>query len=236
MVEITSPDQQIQHIQSKGYWQVRLMPTQPLAEVLTIETCRGTIEKTRVQLRGWDFPHINQKDGFLISYQDFIESFVSFRALNEYWRFYRDGQFIHFFGIESDWYEQTEVLSRLSDGNVKGFEAIAGLYRFTEIFEFASRLAHKSIYPAGLDIEIKLFGTQNRQLYFWDIGRNFHYGHVCRQEPLVVTKRVSSSDLITKSAESALDAYLEILPAFQWTPSREILAEDQKKFLERRIS
>lgn len=234
MAKITS-EEQIELIQSKGYWQVWLRPLASLQDKLSIEKCHEIVENSKVSLRGWDFPHINRNVGFTNNYQEYIESYCSFMALNEYWRFYRDGQFIHFFGIESDWYDQAEVRTKLSQSE-KGFEVIAGLYRFTEIFELASRLARKGNYTSGIDLEVKLFGTQNRQLFMWDIGRNFHANYICKQEPLIVTQQISLEDITTKSAELALNAYLDILPAFQWTkPSRDVLAEDQRKFLERRI-
>ncbi len=52
----------------------------------------------------------------------------------------------------------------------------------------------------------------------------------------IFEKRVSEQDLISKTDELALDAVVEIFEHFNWNnPPRDVLAEDQRKFRERRL-
>ena len=49
----------IANIKSQGYWEIIIQPEKFNKEHLKSQTiCEGLVEKSIVQFRGWDYPHI----------------------------------------------------------------------------------------------------------------------------------------------------------------------------------
>jgi hypothetical protein len=115
------------------------------------------------------------------------------------------------------------------------------LYTVTEIFEFAARVAKQGRSGSATEISVELHGMKDRTLALEDMFRNISVlgGSRHRMSSLdVITHRVELpvTNLLSNTSEDALNAAIAIYERFGWlNPSRQILAEDQKKFLERRL-
>ena len=108
-------------IKSKGYWSVTIRPSHYDKNLIeTHKELRQLIESNKVVLRGWDYPHI-VKEGIERVSEDSIESSCDWPEgpVYEYWRFYKTGQFIHYFSTREDW--------RLNDEKIKDKTRIVSL-------------------------------------------------------------------------------------------------------------
>jgi hypothetical protein len=107
------------------------------------------------------------------------------------------------------------------------------LYSFTEIYEFAARLAQKNLFRKSVLLSINLHGMKNRKLTFFQIGRHLLGDYVCHIEDIPREKEIPIETLLGNAKEIALDETLEIFKRFNWnTPPRDILKKDQQKLLE----
>jgi hypothetical protein len=235
-------------IKSTGYWRVNIRPTKfEKTRIDSPDHCWKLVELCRVYLRGWDYPHMEEKT----IGEDWVQSGVDLDTFGhvELWRFYQSGQFIHYFSCLED-YREKEVNTlikgsragrllqkgALDQGRYSGLSVLSTLYRVTEIFEFAARLAQREVLQPSLEISIKLVGMENRTLFFWDPGRQLLDAYFPQINEILFEKKLSIGESIAESHANALDATIYIFGKFRWlSPSRQILAEDQRKFLERRL-
>ena len=78
----------------RPHWRVVVRPNEFDAErIPSLADCWSTVERSRVALRGWDYPHIdheNQAGG-----EDWIASWIHWGLYIEYWRLFQSGQFVH---------------------------------------------------------------------------------------------------------------------------------------------
>jgi len=223
----------IEKIKSRGYWEVVIRPT--IFEKVRIKTLgesKEIIHTSRVSLRGWNYPHIKApKNGM-----DWIEEMTGWENHIETWRFCQSCQFIHLFGCKEDWLENIKFFPQ--DFNIepgKGLEILNTLFTFTEIYEFATRLVVKGIMGEELEIKITLHRMKGRKLFFFNHDRYLSADYICGIDQLPVQKIVDGKELLGNGAKYALDDFIQIMVWFNWDRvPREVFAEDQKKFLERR--
>lgn len=131
------------------YWRVIIRPNRYDEELIASRSkCLKLMEKTRVRLRGWDFPAGTSGESEIVQGSRWIGSSCHFMGSIEYWRFYQSGQFVHWSAVrevtERQWREklQGSVMGCLLDFDldaVPGFISITNLlYNVTEFFESRS--------------------------------------------------------------------------------------------------
>ena len=232
----------INYVKSRGHWFINLYPIEPIKDRIPLrDECEDIIKKSAVHLRGWDYPYvpISQSDFAKIYFgADYVEAFVDSGDHKEVWRYYQSAQFLHYLSLSEDWHSEDERLS-VSYKNVKPgsvLNVIRTIYTITEIFEFIRRLAKLHLYDDGINIEILLFGIQNRRLAIFDpdrvpLGDNY----IAQIDKLPWSKKgIPKDDLITKSDEIAFDLICYIFKTFNWENlPKEIIKKDQLKFLQR---
>ncbi len=232
-----NPTELLARIKAAGHWRVVLRPTVHEARrVTSLSACWHLLESNQVRLRGWYFPHLSNNhrqnmDGWIESGSDWQDEL-------EYWRFYQSGQFLHYHSFIENFHE---VPWRSSEYPGRGkpqkcLEIVSTLYRISEIYEFASRLAQRGVMDPECEIQIDLTDTQERELVFWTIDRFLSGRYVSQLEKISFHATHSQDELVAKSAEFALDAAIYVFERFNWNnPPREVLAEDQRRLLERRL-
>jgi len=230
----------LKKIKSRGYWEVIIRPTQFKKERISLPECTQIVQVCKVRLRGWDYPHISSRHPPYVGGSDYVESLTDWNGYKELWRMYQSGQFVHLFGCREDWLgEQKSIFGPSRYSHIKlcsVLEVIMTLYSVTEIYEFASRLAEKNLFEGNAFLSITLHGMQNRKLTFFEFGRSLFDDYVCHVNDLSQEKTIAVNELLGRGHEIALDHTLQILERFNWlSPPREILKEDQQKFLEGRI-
>jgi hypothetical protein len=217
-------DELLTEIHKFGYWRVLIHPTEFQQDrIPSLSDCQEAIEKAKVSLRGWDYPHI-QYDNIRRG-QDWIESGIDFMGHKEYWRFYQSGQFIHHFSSR----EET-VLSK------RGLEVVATIFQFTEILEFAARLATREILSPQVTLSVTLSNIKGYSLFFENLLRLLARDYTSHIDKIEWERTLTTEEIVSKSAEIALDAVEFVFDRFGLEKGkRSIWAEDQRKLLERRL-
>ena len=213
-------------IRSRGHWQVVIRPTAFVAgRVSDIAVLFPIVEHSSVQLRGWDFPHVDRNDRPIIDV-NCVGQETRWQHMLETWRIYQTGQFFHLAGIWDDWRDQSEWWppppgwspgERLGIGDV--------LFRFVEIFEFAARLSTTAAGDDSMHIEVRLGGLANR-LLFVDSPSRLPY---LRGQPRIAINEfpfevdVSKTELEADPRGLALRGSIEVFKRFGWEPPLENL-------------
>jgi hypothetical protein len=242
MIELPIPVLQHPH------WRVNFRPAVYEDNLIpTLAKCLDIIEKNKLSLRGWDFPHLSRHDTERGQGNNWIASWSDFMGHYEYWRFYQSGQFIYLSSVrevtETEWRKKLEAdmkshLSYMRDINwetVPGYISIVNfVYNITEIYEFAARLCQAQVYSGTLNIKIELKGIKGFVLSApWD--RVWHSYYSASENDLATTNDFATDTLVASSKDAALKSIVWFFERFGWlNPPEETIARDQEKLLKGR--
>lgn len=222
-------------LKSRGYWEVKIRPADfKENRIGDLQTCKETLRELKVSLRGWSFPFYNISEPPTNGI-NYVEQALDWEDKIEFMRYYQSGQFVHYSAMSEDWQEQSRWL-RIKAKPGEFLSIIGCLYLFTEIYEFASRLANKGMLGDFCKISITLYGNRDRTLTMLDPGRLLFAKYTSAIDVIPRERDVATPDLITKSAEFALDDVVWVFQRYNWdNVPRGVLQDDQKKLLERRL-
>lgn len=231
------------------HWRVNFKPDEYHEDLIpTLAKCFEIIQKNKLSLRGWDYPHLSNRDNERAVGTNWIASWSDFMGHKEYWRFHQSGQYLHLFSVreatEPEWRQkmQSDMRSHLSFmedvkwDEVPGFISMLNfVYSMTEIFEFAARLCQAEIYSGILSIDVRIKGIKGFVLAAdWD--RAWHSYYAASENDLGRSWSLKSDVLIAESSEKSLDAIIWFFERFGWlSPSIEVIRKDQDNFLKGRI-
>jgi hypothetical protein len=231
------------------HWRVNIRPGSYEPNLIpTLKDCYDVIEQAKVRLRGWDYPHLSHRQNERAQGTNWVACWSDSQGQFEYWRFYQSAQFLHLFSVreatEPAWREQLgrEARSHFSHLTEIDWSQVPGcisfvntLYRITEIFEFAARLAQRGVYEGLVSIRIDIKKIKGFVLMA-GFDRIWTDYYAASEEELGKTWQIASTDLISASAEHSLAATSWFLERFGWLePSIDVLRKDQGKFLKREL-
>jgi hypothetical protein len=235
----------IDKIKSRGYWRVIIKPTKfNKNSIPSLDECRQLIEESKVDLRGWDYPHLPRLGEGLVKGVDWIEASTEsmiWIPITEYWRFYQSGQFAHLINCEEDWVSRDQLQIQ-NWRNLPLPERVLSIsntvYRVTEIYEFAARLATKEIFSSDLSITVELHGMKDRGLVITARMRApLLENYICRVNDLPYPPKVVSIEtLLAQSSELAFENIVWFFERFNWQNIPvHVIRDDQRRLLERRL-
>ncbi|MFO7676086.1 MAG: hypothetical protein R6X12_07225 [bacterium] len=226
-------------IKSRGHWRVNFRPLSASHRLDSSEACREVVERNVLELRGTDYPHYPRKqdtDAELELGKTFCEGRSDWVPFKELWRMYQSGQFIHYVALWEDWHATQQNLFGFKPGDHLSIEG--AVYRLTEVFEFAARLARdrSGVYTDGLSIAVSLHGTAHRSLWLRDQQRMPLTGAYQSQQSQVNlgVRNYTPAELLTSSPRESFAATVHLFKAFGWTdPNLEMIREYQDRLLKR---
>ena len=221
----------IEKVRLRGHWRVVVRPTTfDEFRVENILNLPKILESCAVQLRGWDFPHIDHQTAPAIG-TDSVSQNIDWEMYVEYWRFYQSGQFLHLDGFKEDWLDQREVLGGRDPWPIGERLAVMGtVFRFTEIFEFAARLSLSEAGDDATHIEISLNGLKDRLLWIDESRRaGFDSPRAATEDQYLFQREYSEAELAADTRNLALDPAMELFRRFRWDASLETLRSMQEE-------
>jgi hypothetical protein len=226
------------------HWRVNFRPSAyDPTRLKTLAECLAVLQKTRVLLRGFDFPHIPNASE-LVYGDTWIAGSTDFEGHVEYWRLYQSTQFLYLGAVreatQPEWGAKLRQDMKWKAGvdieGVPGFMSLTNVvYNVTEYFELAARLAQTEIYVDPVTITITIKGISGfmlaaEQYPFW-VGR-----YIAREGELRYVETFSPADLISSAADHALHCTLWFFERFGWLkPSVDAIRADQQKLLTRQF-
>lgn len=219
----------IDRIRSIGHWRVVFRPARPLQQQLSFAECEQAVERNRVTLRGWDFPHISHRrdDGGGYSREDgFAENWCDWIHSAEFWRMYRSGQFVSYRSLEQD-------LDGSRTGDQRYLDVRDTIYSVSEFIEFAHRMTKEGVYRDGYQAEISLVNTKGR---FLDVGPGrmpFLDARRTKLDAISLKTEVTASQINEGASAISLPLIIELFSNFGWDTSPTQIGIDQEKFYRR---
>ena len=222
----------LEKIKASGYWRINLRPARTLEKELTLKHCREVVAAANVSLRGWDYPHVANRNDDQVGYGNndgFIENWTEWKTMLEFWRMYQSGQFLHYRNMWED-YEEVEHAPQ------KPFLSIVGaIYVFTEVAEFANRLATNSGYPEGVDISIAAVNTVGRRLWVGGNRMPFIEPMTTGVERVEVTGTLLTGASTIPPIDIASQLLMSFFDQFGWQPNLDQIRSDQERLLKRQF-
>lgn len=226
----------LEEIQSKSYWRVNFRPTAALDAPLSLPRCNEVVDRAKVSLRGWDYPHMSSRRDDETGHgpaDQYYEHWIAWWAHHEFWRMYRSSQFLHYRGLKEDWedWASEQPARRPPQG---GISVLGVIWHWTEVFEFLFRLHENELYRDGARVDLSLENTAGRQLWINEWNRMpFSYERRTDAPRIVHSFDLSPDDLGRKDHSFYLADLRDFFEHFDWTPSDDILRSDQRRLLTR---
>lgn len=234
--------QLLETIKKRGYWQINFKPLTD--QHLGFLQCKDLIEKSSVRFQGWPYPYVpgvRKENSDLAPGDNYYEGWIDSGAEKEIWRMYQSGQFIHIKAMEEDWLKEDsffgEELKKIEAGTI--LDIPWAVYRITEVFEFAARLARKGLYKDGMEINVLLGNVSGRRL---EIMTDRLRAMSLFEEYKAVIDNIPFSrvynwlEITEETKERALEVIIYIFHRFGWeTPPVEAFKNDQEKLITRRL-
>jgi hypothetical protein len=219
-------------IKSRGHWRIAIRPVSFNEARVPYEELSNIIEQRQVQFRGWYVPHISH-DIPMMRGADWVGQESAHWYHLESWRFFTSGQFALVRAFPDDWRYENDPDAPESWVPGARVQVATLLFLFTEIFEFAARLAMS---PAGdneMQIRIVTSGLLDRNIVVDDFHRaelSEAYRASMDEYPYEIT--VARDELVTEARNLAVQASRELFMRFGWTTVRpELLAEYQQELV-----
>jgi hypothetical protein len=221
---------------TRGFWRVEARPADYVERrVQSIAVLRRVIEKSRVELRGWDFPHMG-KHWDLPDSQASVGVDTDWGTHVETWRAFLSGQFVFRGSIWTDWMDQHHFSGVAKDWKPStSLPIVSSLWSLTEFMEFAARYSQTEAGgdPMVVDISLHrlrgrvLVGDHDRRVWFDNYGP-------ARLDTFSFSRTVARTELVSTAAQLARDAATELFTAFGYEPHPSLLDEVQKELLAQR--
>lgn len=221
----------LEKIRRRGYWQIVIRPAEFIEKrIHDIVLLYPILQKNYVSLRGWDFPHLDSHISPQI-YLDSIGQELDWQHHISIWRFYQSGQLIYVANMPIDWRDQSSFWPADEQWKPGASLGVADtLYSFTEIFEFAARLALSDAGSERMCIDVTVGNLKGRALSVDDYRRvPLFRNYIASIEKFPQSFELSKSDLIANLRDIALKAANELFKRFGWHITIDALREWQIK-------
>ena len=238
-----SNEELLAEIKSRGYWRVEMHSTEYQDKRLpTRHAMQDLLSSATVSLRGWPYPYFRAEEA---TYNGkWLEGQVNWSYHKEYWQLYESGQWLHYLGLSGAWISREELFKGRSPLPTQhpGYLHVRGdvLFTLTEILRFAVGLAQVGIFDPTAFLSIQLHNTYDYML-FESFKRPWFFIQEYvnpSNKPIEQWKSVPVGQLSTVVDQLALETAIKVFEVFDWVPSEaaeRMLAEDQKKLIERRL-
>ncbi|HEX5504095.1 MAG TPA: hypothetical protein VFW96_15825 [Thermomicrobiales bacterium] len=222
-------------IRERGHWRVVIRPGRFERErIPDIAALYPLLRERAVRLRGWQFPQVTVGQDYRIGL-DWIDKEVEVREYVEYWRLYQSGQFLDVAGLPIDWLDHSAFPVAPPDWQPGQYLPVVDvLYRYTEIFEFAARLALIEAYSISdwVHLEIALRGLHGRRLYNDVPGTTiFLSDREAQIEEFPYEADLPRSELIADAHRLALHQAEQLCQRFGGSQTPGLLESIQAKFV-----
>ena len=226
----------LEKIRSRGYWKMIIRPgTFVEKRIENLPSLYYLLLRTSVEERGLGFPNLGS-DITVQWHEDWISQEFDWEQYLETWRFFQSGQFVDLRGMNEDWRDKSLLLTQRPNwapGQFLGVEDIVDQY--TEVFEFASRLAFTGAGDEEMHLKISIHGIKGRRL----AARTFPEGDSYFKtlgpaviDDLLYKVDLPKAELVSKPRELALEPAAKLLHRFGWKPSVNALRDIQSELFQ----
>ena len=139
---------------------------------------------------------------------------------------YTSGQFLSYVALIEETAEKA-----YETGGTNTLAVDHTIYRVTEIFEFAHRLARQGVYPEGAELTLSLENSDGRRHWLGPQPRiRFHGSKAMSASRIELRSNMPAATLKDGYREQALLSLVRLFDRFGWNPEPKQVAEVQDRF------
>lgn len=221
-------------IKTRGHWRVVVRPLKFIEDrIENVVDLFPIVQKSSVQIRGWDFPHIDNQNTPTIG-RDSVMQEIDWNTHKEHWQLYQSGLFQYLGGFTVDWKESWENVvpqpHKVAPGSLLGVGDVVA--RFAEFFGFASAFAATSAADQEILLEIDCVGLSDRELWV-DSSDRYPFlpdQYLCKLEDYGQQSRFRRETLVAEAENLALLWARELFRRFGWDPTIDMLESTRRIF------
>jgi hypothetical protein len=214
-------------LQEHGYVEVVAYPTTyDPKRIRTIPEARALIERSEVNLRGWNFPHTDKEQAG--AFAEGAESSTIRDRYREGYRLYRSGLYVW----NRVYWEDTQ--GRQSKSGKKALSFVSAIWSFTEYLLFLARLYEMVAPDASVYVQITLHGCKDRELAAFDPEVTWWEGNVSREGVISQAENLQVVELRASHLDVAAKMVKHVFHVFNWADVQDkVIANWQQKLLRR---
>jgi len=160
--------------------------------------------------------------------QNHVEHVTDWQHYLEYWRYYRSGQFVYIGGLASEWRDQSELdPGEYTRGAGRPLNVGEAIYRYTEVFELASRLSLTDGGDDEMCVEIGLHNIDGFDLYLPPSRAGFPVPPRSFINEFTHEVEVTRDSLVADPRSHARKGLSELFQRFKWDPGESFLTSMQ---------
>jgi hypothetical protein len=214
---------------SRGGWITFIHPARFDPHRIQLGALLPLLHRVVVKLRGWDFPHIDPGTPHTIGL-DHIEQVSEWQHHLEWWLFAQSGQLVDTLAFTPDWRDQSTIwppITGWKPGEVLG--VVDSVFKFTEIFEVAARLAADLPGDDDMQVSITGHGLRGRLLTLDDPDLTpFSVPRVATLAEMTYDVLYSRADLMSDPRNAAVKAAVWFFERFGWNAGSSTLQRMQE--------
>lgn len=217
----------LEEIHTRGYWDIHIRPETFQQERVQLSQLHQLVTNVAVNYRGGEFPYTTLRQPDLG--HDWIGLEVQLSWILQAWRFFQSGHLAIEIGFLEDWQDKQYAFPGEPLKRLLSLQEV--VFRLTEVFGVASRLATTDIYrdERSVVIDITLCNVQHRRLYGQRIYQTPPGGFAAGGENIPRTVTLAKEDIISRPQELARHVAHYIFERFRWNPSDQLLATIQSE-------
>lgn len=202
----------LEDIKSKGHWIIRIRPAEyPDHCEVDFPALESCVRASNVSLRGWDFPHVDQK---ISRIKNYVQQEFAWDKHIYLWRAYASGQFVMYDAL---WEDRISGDSRPQGwGLAKVLSGESAVYRLVEVFEFATRWFQQIKVTGGVVIECRLLGLEERTLKLSEHRSPFFPKKTCADSEWSGVFEGSVAEMLADPDRLIADQAIQLFSKFHW--------------------
>ena len=228
----------IQKINNLGHIKFVFEPNIYKKDLIEKKDLQNILEKTKISLRGWSFPHIppynteNDRAPYFTS--NGIEFFIDSNMYKEIFRFYKSGQFVGKFILLED------IIDKINNTEVKPgkyLDFLSLIYKITEIVLFIKNIVENIGVDGGL-IKLEINNTKNRELesIFNSMILPFNSNYICYMNQIKVEYKFEKEQILNDALLVSRILIKSIFNDFNWKNySEEMIVNHQENLIKHRL-
>jgi hypothetical protein len=210
-----------------GYFEVVAHPTMHNPKrIASLPEVQAAVRESEVALKGWNFPHTNNRDSSLFG-QGF-QSATVWDPHAEGFRLYQSGLFLWRSAYPED------IEDKRGQAGQRLLSVTSAIGSFTECFIFLSRLYERIASDTTVRIRVRMTGCNGRELAAFGSIIGFVKGRTSHEDTISQERDIQVVELRASYQEIAREMVKHIFHVFDWPDVADTLIVDWQEKLTKR--
>jgi len=209
-----------------GFWKISVIPVNPsnLELFNNQKEVKEKIKNSKVELRGWDFPHTDREN--VSNFNKGFQSHTIWERYIEGYRAYQSGVFVW---KRAFWEDVDGRVDEKDQSKVMSF--ISAIWSLTEFLLFFSRY-YRDTNIDGVILRVEASGVKDRKLVSLNSEAYLDYNYISSENIFIYDKQFNITQLFVENKEIAKDIAKKLFMIFNCELSDNVINNWQDKLID----